>query len=360
HLNQPAPRPSAKLSEIPVALDKLIVQLMAKDPTDRPWDAAAVAVSLTEIREKASRGETLAMVWPGGAVPPGETIATGLETTRTTPSKKKKGKANHRFFEVPDRSKVELILLLIGLVSIGGFLGYMLWPPSEEYLFRQAEVLMEKDKLHDWITAREKYLDPLDHRFETNPYRKTTKGWRDRIALTEAGTRAEILEGHLTRLNKPNGRAEEMYRAFFELADKSSREFDDESAVHHWRELAEKLEGAPEDRGWMLLAQKRAADLSRSIEQRGQLVRELLASAAKADQTNHPLEAARIRQTVLEKYKKYTDMVSVFEEAGLSLNPPDSQVPGREPAPSPAPKPEGSNATPSVESKTSTGTKPRD
>src|SRR5215218_6696562 len=45
HLTQPAPRPSAKVAEIPVALDKLIVQLMAKDPADRPWDAAAVAVA---------------------------------------------------------------------------------------------------------------------------------------------------------------------------------------------------------------------------------------------------------------------------------------------------------------------------
>lgn len=356
HLNQPAPRPSAKLSEIPVALDKLIVQLMAKDPADRPWDAAAVAVSLTEIRDKATRGETVAMVWPGGAVPSGETVAAGLETTKASPSKKKKAKARSSFFEVPDRSTVELILLLVGLVSIGGFLGYMLWPPSQEYLFRQAEILMEREKLHDWITAREKYLDPLDHRFQTNPYRKTTRAWRDRIALTEAGSRAEILEGHLTRLNKPNGRAEEMYRAYFELADKSSRENDDLAAVHYWQELAEKLESDPEERGWMLLAQKRAADLTRAIQQRGQLVREMLASAAKADQTNHPLEAARIRQTVLEKYKKYTDMVPVFEEAGLSLNPPDSQVPGREPAP----KPEPSGTTPGPETKSSTGTTPRD
>src|SRR5262249_4035241 len=42
HLNEPAPRPSAKVQEIPRALDDLVVALMAKTPSDRPWDAAAV------------------------------------------------------------------------------------------------------------------------------------------------------------------------------------------------------------------------------------------------------------------------------------------------------------------------------
>ena len=56
HLNEPPPRPSAKVAEIPKELDELIVTLMAKAPADRPWDAAAVGVKLTELRDKADRG----------------------------------------------------------------------------------------------------------------------------------------------------------------------------------------------------------------------------------------------------------------------------------------------------------------
>src|SRR4051794_37677771 len=56
HLSQPPPRPSGKNPEMPLALDRLIVQLMAKDPPDRPWDAAAVAHVLTELKEKSDRG----------------------------------------------------------------------------------------------------------------------------------------------------------------------------------------------------------------------------------------------------------------------------------------------------------------
>ncbi len=46
HLNEPVPRPSAKVQEIPRVLDDLVVQLMAKSPADRPWDAAAVESAL--------------------------------------------------------------------------------------------------------------------------------------------------------------------------------------------------------------------------------------------------------------------------------------------------------------------------
>ena len=64
HLNETPPRPSTQVAEIPKALDELIVNFMAKAPNDRPWDAAAVGVVLTELRDKAERGATIAMVWP--------------------------------------------------------------------------------------------------------------------------------------------------------------------------------------------------------------------------------------------------------------------------------------------------------
>src|SRR3954447_26410283 len=52
HLTQPPPRPGARVPEIPVALDDLVVKLMAKAPADRPYDAAQAAHTLTELRDK--------------------------------------------------------------------------------------------------------------------------------------------------------------------------------------------------------------------------------------------------------------------------------------------------------------------
>src|SRR5262249_28295668 len=64
HLNEAPPKPSTRVAEIPKTLDELIVTMMAKNPPDRPWDAAAVGDSLTKLRDKAERGAKIAMVWP--------------------------------------------------------------------------------------------------------------------------------------------------------------------------------------------------------------------------------------------------------------------------------------------------------
>ncbi len=57
HLDEPPPRPSAKNPEIPLELDKLVVQLMAKNRDDRPWDAQAAIVRSRGLRDKLTRGE---------------------------------------------------------------------------------------------------------------------------------------------------------------------------------------------------------------------------------------------------------------------------------------------------------------
>ena len=98
HMNEPPRRPSDKVQEIPKALDELVVALMAKEPTDRPFDAAAVEHTLTELRDKAERGDSIAMVWPTPgspeANPPraGSPIGAGLarsDSTMTDRSRRK-------------------------------------------------------------------------------------------------------------------------------------------------------------------------------------------------------------------------------------------------------------------------------
>ena len=58
HLNEPPPRPSAKLAEIPRKLDDLVVVLMAKSPTDRPWDSVAV---VRQVDRAAQEGRATAL-----------------------------------------------------------------------------------------------------------------------------------------------------------------------------------------------------------------------------------------------------------------------------------------------------------
>lgn len=353
HMNQPPPRPSAKVAEIPVALDKLVVQLMAKDPTDRPWDAAAVAVNLAEIRDRASRGETVPMVWAtegdqevfptraGTELPRADRPTVDAKVTKA--KGKSKSKARFRLPEL-NRGLFEALGMFLALVAIGGFIGYMLWPPSAPYLYRQAELLMASEHPRDWETAREEYLDPLDRRFANHPYKKTTNAWRDKLLLYRTEERGRYLESpHPTRFSEPKNSAENDYQAFFNLAAKASKEGDDLSAVKYWEEMAGKLHADnATERPWLLVARKRVDDLKKTIFERRRFVAELLQRALQAERLGQSTEAERIRSDVKSRYAKYTDVKDLFLTFGME-EPPATTAPA--PAPSAASEPT-TNETP--------------
>ena len=54
HLNEPPPRASDRVPEVPEAMDELIVRLMAKAPHDRPQDATEVENVLLQLVDKES------------------------------------------------------------------------------------------------------------------------------------------------------------------------------------------------------------------------------------------------------------------------------------------------------------------
>jgi serine/threonine protein kinase len=82
HLNEPPPRPSTQVAEIPGALDDLVVSLMAKAPEDRPRNALAVMMILTELlhRPKAPRRtEVPTTDKPEGSTQPGDSDVTAAD-----------------------------------------------------------------------------------------------------------------------------------------------------------------------------------------------------------------------------------------------------------------------------------------
>ena len=191
HINEPPKRPSAKTQEIPKALDDLIINLMAKDPTERPWDAEAVAQILRDLQEKATRQQPIKMVWPEPgtleSMPIRAEIADSSFTQKATKSKKRKKSAS-------TKTILEVGGLVAVMALIVGFIGYQVWPPSAGYLYKKAEALMANPDPLEWIRARDEYLEPLDRRFPKHAYREQTEAWRDKIDLRDAERRAIVLE----------------------------------------------------------------------------------------------------------------------------------------------------------------------
>ena len=343
HLNEPPPKPRARTAEIPLELDDLVVRLMAKSPADRPWDAAAVAHTLRELREKVNRGEAVRMARP--AEPAGGLNPTraGLDTPKASHgTSQDRSRSRPRIgFRLPADARrwIEPALLLLGLAAIGGFIGYMLWPPGAAYLFRQAEARMASKNRSDWLDARDNYLDPLDRRFPNHRYREATRAWRDRILTIEAEDRARVLASGLAiKLTEPKDDNERTFVGFHTVAGASMEHGNELAAVQQWEMMKRQFRpDDPAQRPWYLLARKRVDDLRKSISERETMVDKLLQSAETADAEGRPREALEIRRRILDRYGRYTDLTELLRTAGLIAPPSDAPPP----APTQEPTPEG-------------------
>jgi serine/threonine-protein kinase len=333
HLNEPPPRPSAKVAEIPKKLDDLVVSLMAKSPTDRPWDAAAVGVKLTELRDKADKGAAVKMVWPAAnpassnpprAVASSDTVAPAKKKSRKggTAGASARSTQNRRAGSDADapaswlnRSTIETGLLAGALLAIGGFIAYWVWPPSAEYLYKHAEVLMASSRRADRTTARDEYIAELDRRFPGHPYRDQTRKWLDDILLEDAEGRAEALASDAKiRLTRPDTAAERNFVIFNKLATDARERHDDLAAVRHWQKFGDQVKADdPDERMWHLLAQKRVRELEHDMQDRRQLVAKQIELANIADRAGRHVDAATIRTSLFKDYAAYTDLADIFE-----------------------------------------------
>jgi eukaryotic-like serine/threonine-protein kinase len=338
HLNEEPPRPSAKISEIPKKLDELVVSLMAKSPTDRPWDAAAVGVKLTELRDRAERGDSIAMVWPspGGDSARASRAASANATPGSSAAPEKTRKKSRKSGATGgtsrsaigsrtgsdsdihsswlNRSTIETALLVLALLAIGGFITYWVWPPSKEYLFQHAEALMASKERRDWVTALDDYVKPLEERFPDNPYRDQTRKWRDKILVDEADSRGRNLTSGLDIvLTRPTNNAERKFVIASQLAAGSQGRSDDLTAINQWRDFADQVSASdPDERKWHLLALQNIERLQNAINDRRQYVLKQLQLAETALQSGRLEEGMTIKSKLIEQFSRYTDLVDIF------------------------------------------------
>ena len=311
HINSPIPRPSAKTQEIPRALDNLIVALMAKEPSDRPFDALAVAESLRDLVRKDKAKEPVAMVWPEpGSDAANPTRAEILEPPKPpTRTKKKQAKARFRW---------EIAGLASSLVAVGGLIAYLVWPPGPEYLYRHAKTLMDSAEPLDWVRARVEYLDPLTTRFPTNAHQDEVTSWLDRIELHQTKRRAEVLERPLLiALTKPKTETEILYRSTYEEATAALAIHHDNDARDLWRNFAAALaDDGRRDRGWLLLARERAEQVEQQISRRRQVVTDLLTRAASDPGTKYRRD---ILADIIARFGDYPDVADLVSQARAAL-----------------------------------------
>jgi len=322
HINQEVPRPSLKVQEIPKALDDLVVNLMAKAPSDRPWDATLVGQILLGIQEKAERKEPIAMVRPElgtiGSMPTRAEVGTVSESVLRPP--RKKGKR-----ALKRKERLITAGLVAAFAAVLGLITYLAWPLGAKNLYTHAQTLMASTDPMDWIRARDEYLDPLDRRFPEHPFRGETETWRDRIDLRDAARRGEILEKpNLAAFSKPKTEAEALYQVSFNEADAAIKLHHDADAEMIWLNMARQLtHQRRQDRGWRLIAEGKAAELAKTIAIRRETVGGLLQKAV-IPETLNGNEAARkyshdVLADLVKRFEAYPDVADLVGAARTML-----------------------------------------
>jgi serine/threonine-protein kinase len=327
HLNEPPPRPSSKNPEVPRALDDLILNLMSKSPSDRPWDAQVVVGLLSELRDKVARGETIKMVFGAAAIAPraptGATLDTAaaaspVPTSATKARKSSKGKKKRGKgwgWKAPSLTTLGLAGAFVALL---GLVIYLLLPPTAEQLYAKARPLMESTSNEDWDAAERRYLSELDRRFPDHPHGAEVRKFRDKAALHRAERRAKILQSSM--LATSDKEVESLYLRAATSSNEAVKIGDEQTAAGYWLNLAELLEKtSPEERGWILLAQKNAAELGKVVERRKQEVGDLLADAAAAEANGNAELARNIRLKVLDQYGRHPYLHNILGQATMRL-----------------------------------------
>lgn len=351
HLTQDPPRPSAKSADLPRDLDRLVVELMAKEPRDRPLDAEAVAERLRAIREKAERGEPIRMVFGGEMVtqetgalgglvaPPSASLeftgagGTGSDPTATaTPGKarrsgKRKKKGKGPAWVVPSLGTLGLIAALVALLVVV-YLG--LRPPSAEQLYAKARPLIESEQPADWKDAKRRYIDELERRYPDHPYKAEVGQLLDNIALNDTRAQARRIERGIA---EPQTDPERLYRNAERVASEAEKAGHEDVAHATWIELAGTYRADfPKERGWLLVAEERARKLEQTITRRREEVGNLVAAIKNHQAYGRDELAAKLGARLLQDFGRYPYLEPLY--AGLDLTPPPP--PDDRPAPPPS------------------------
>jgi serine/threonine protein kinase len=309
HVSGTPPRVATLALDCPVWLDSLIEQLLQKDPAHRPMDAIAVAQALTEIRDKSQQHASTLQQAADGQPSTIMLTQSTTEARKLLGTKKRKRKSATPFFQ-------QAWFLAACLAVVVGIMTWMLWPPSEDKLFRSAELLMAGNDPYQWDTARRKYLDSYQRRFPDGPHADQVQGWIDKIEMDATEKR---LKSSMRLGRDPSTEAERLYRQAWRY-----EEFGDRiTALEKYESMVNLLSDKPESRPYVNLARRQIAGIEQAgvdKNERIQLVNDALSKADRYYEEGNTLEARKIWNSIVTLYTGNRELDPLVDRARARLS----------------------------------------
>lgn len=203
HIEEPPPSVREFNIDVPIWLDRLIDELLAKDPQDRPFDALAVQVKLQEVRDKvaARQASIVAPTAAGGAA---ATLKDGEKTVAALLGKKKRRRKKREQTPFYERTW----FLSLALAAVVALVVWAVWPEGEGEVFARIEPLMASTNPDDWFDA-EADLKALIARFPEGTHADRARQWLEDIELER---NVRLFKTRMARSGyRPQTEAEQLY-----------------------------------------------------------------------------------------------------------------------------------------------------
>ena len=280
-------RPSRRATDMHPDFEKIICDLLEKDPADRPGDAGALFRRLDSLRRKLVRQAAVSSVPTEASatrsVAEGEGHATMVSrVVRAELESQNRGGPIRRFVEHP-------VIVVVLFVLCTTTLVWTFWPANPETLFRQGAKLMASSDPDDWEKAWTRYLEPLDAKFPDHAHREEVDAFKQQLDDGRANTNGQMAEAHW----------------FFEAALRHRRRGDDAEARRLLEALIDAYRDTPSQRRWVRLAEQEL-DLRpplRGTPKTARVLQETIDRARRLEKEGNADEAKAIRRGLKELYR---------------------------------------------------------
>lgn len=179
-----------KVPDCPIWLDRLIEQLLAKDPDDRPYDALAVHTQLGEIREKALKKTSVAFDQQSA------TAVSVSKSGKSETAEKKKKKKRKKKKDVPFHEQTWFLSTC--LVALIATTIWLMMPHGEAWYVENWQAAMEQSA-YDQKRSLENHVDLYLENFPEGQYAQEARLQSDKWHAYKL----EPLLKNLAKFDKP-------------------------------------------------------------------------------------------------------------------------------------------------------------
>jgi hypothetical protein len=308
------PSPASMVLDCPIWLDKLVMQLLDKNPLKRPPSAAAAVLALGEVRRRSLSRAGVAEHTSAGFSPLNTNDQQDRDEARLL-----LGHAGGRHEDKPQRGSApwheQPWLLVSGLLLIGGLLAYVFWPLNEDQMRAEAEALIAGETRSELYEAKAKYLEPMLQKFPTGKHASWAQEQIDRVEMLQAENALQI---KLKRNLELKNEGERLYAEASEF-----EKFGDlAAALDRYQSMATLLADDPQYRPFVNLARRQIGKIAGQPpagNEAATIIRGKLKLADQQAATGNVVAARQIWYSIVELYGNNQNVAPLVARAQQRL-----------------------------------------